>query len=307
MAVFAIADPAAARRCGRSRRARGSAASSRGCSRASPGRSSAPPAIPSASAAGSRSLIPAYDEAESIGEVLARSRPRCAGSRRRCWSSTTARATRPARSPREHGATVARHVINRGGGAALRTGYRLAVESGARDRRHTRRRRPAPAGRDGAARRAGRSAARSTWRRAPGAGRGRAGPSGARARDRVLQPSRLAAHPDGVTRLLQRLSRDPRLGAAPARPAPGAVPHLGAADRGDQARGTGEGGAGDRRPGACTGTRRSPRSSATGSASRTRSSAPGFADRGRSGDWSGGRLPRLGKYMSSPQRLQTWT
>jgi glycosyltransferase involved in cell wall biosynthesis len=30
-----------------------------------------------------------------------------------------------------HGAIVARHVINRGGGAALRTGYRLMVESGA--------------------------------------------------------------------------------------------------------------------------------------------------------------------------------
>ena len=31
----------------------------------------------------------------------------------------------------EHGAPVARHVTNRGGGAALRTGYRLMVESGA--------------------------------------------------------------------------------------------------------------------------------------------------------------------------------
>ena len=31
----------------------------------------------------------------------------------------------------EHGAAVARHVTNRGGGAALRTGYRLMVESGA--------------------------------------------------------------------------------------------------------------------------------------------------------------------------------
>ena len=30
-----------------------------------------------------------------------------------------------------HGAAVARHVTNRGGGAALRTGYRLMVESGA--------------------------------------------------------------------------------------------------------------------------------------------------------------------------------
>ena len=31
----------------------------------------------------------------------------------------------------EHGAVVARHVINRGGGAALRTGYRLLADSGA--------------------------------------------------------------------------------------------------------------------------------------------------------------------------------
>ena len=31
----------------------------------------------------------------------------------------------------EHGSPVARHVTNRGGGAALRTGYRLMVESGA--------------------------------------------------------------------------------------------------------------------------------------------------------------------------------
>ena len=31
----------------------------------------------------------------------------------------------------EHGVAVARHVINRGGGAALRTGYRLLADSGA--------------------------------------------------------------------------------------------------------------------------------------------------------------------------------
>ena len=32
----------------------------------------------------------------------------------------------------QHGAVVARHLINRGGGAALRTGYRLMVDSDAR-------------------------------------------------------------------------------------------------------------------------------------------------------------------------------
>ena len=45
--------------------------------------------------------------------------------------STTARATAPATSPPSTAPLVARHVTNRGGGAALRTGYRLMVESGA--------------------------------------------------------------------------------------------------------------------------------------------------------------------------------
>ena len=67
----------------------------------------------------------------------------------------------------EHGAPVARHVTNRGGGAALRTGYRLMVESGAADRRHPRRRRPAPPLGDAAPGRAGASAAKSTSPTAP--------------------------------------------------------------------------------------------------------------------------------------------
>jgi hypothetical protein len=76
-------------------------------------------------------LVPAYNEAENIGYVLDRMpKEVCAlptavlvvddGSRDGTGDVAA-----------EHGAVVARHVINRGGGAALRTGYRLMVESGA--------------------------------------------------------------------------------------------------------------------------------------------------------------------------------
>ena len=50
-------------------------------------------------------VIPAYNEADSVGDVIRQIPPEVA--------------------------VVARHVINRGGGAALRTGYRLMAESGA--------------------------------------------------------------------------------------------------------------------------------------------------------------------------------
>ena len=76
-------------------------------------------------------LVPAYNEAENVGHVLdlipaeVCSRPTAVlvvddGSRDGTGDVAA-----------EHGAAVARHVINRGGGAALRTGYRLMVESGA--------------------------------------------------------------------------------------------------------------------------------------------------------------------------------
>ena len=48
-------------------------------------------------------LVPAYNEADNVGQVLDRIPPRSAGSRPRCWWSTTARATRPRRSPRRTG------------------------------------------------------------------------------------------------------------------------------------------------------------------------------------------------------------
>ena len=76
-------------------------------------------------------LVPAYNEADSIGYVLdripergLRDRDRGPGRRRRL-------ARRHREIVAEHGAAVARHLINRGGGAALRTGYRLLADSGA--------------------------------------------------------------------------------------------------------------------------------------------------------------------------------
>ena len=64
--------PLPARSCGRSRRPRATRASSPPCSRGSPGRSSARRSCRSASAARSRSSIPAYNEADNIGHVLDR-------------------------------------------------------------------------------------------------------------------------------------------------------------------------------------------------------------------------------------------
>jgi hypothetical protein len=77
-------------------------------------------------------VIPAYNEENSIGQVL----PRIPGSV--CGVETAVLVVddgsrdRTGDIARAHGAAVARHVINRGGGAALRTGYRLMADSGAR-------------------------------------------------------------------------------------------------------------------------------------------------------------------------------
>lgn len=76
-------------------------------------------------------VIPAYNEADSVASVIERIPEEVCGletatlvvddGSRDGTSDVAARA----------GAVVARHVINRGGGAALRTGYRLMAESGA--------------------------------------------------------------------------------------------------------------------------------------------------------------------------------
>ena len=77
-------------------------------------------------------VIPAYNEADNVGHVLDRIPAEVCG-RRRPAVLVVDDGSRDGTGDiaAEHGAAVARHVINRGGGAALRTGYRLMVESGA--------------------------------------------------------------------------------------------------------------------------------------------------------------------------------
>ena len=76
-------------------------------------------------------LIPAYNEAESIAAVLGRIPGDVCGVETAVLVVDDGSRDGTADIARAHGAVVARHVINRGGGAALRTGYRLLVDSGA--------------------------------------------------------------------------------------------------------------------------------------------------------------------------------
>lgn len=76
-------------------------------------------------------LVPAYDEAESIGRVLDLMPERVCGVETAVLVVDDGSRDGTGDVAAEHGAIVARHVINRGGGAALRTGYRLMVASGA--------------------------------------------------------------------------------------------------------------------------------------------------------------------------------
>jgi hypothetical protein len=77
-------------------------------------------------------LIPAYNEADNIGTVLDQIPPAVCGARTEVLVVDDGSRDGTGDVAAEHGALVARHVTNRGGGAALRTGYRLMVESGAR-------------------------------------------------------------------------------------------------------------------------------------------------------------------------------
>jgi hypothetical protein len=77
-------------------------------------------------------LVPAYNEADNIGQVLDRIPSEVCG-----VETATLVVDDGSRDGTEevgaaHRAVVARHVINRGGGAALRTGYRLLSDAGAR-------------------------------------------------------------------------------------------------------------------------------------------------------------------------------
>ncbi len=76
-------------------------------------------------------LVPAYNEAENIGYVLDRMPAEVCGMGTAVLVVDDGSRDGTGDVAAEHGAAVARHVINRGGGAALRTGYRLMVESGA--------------------------------------------------------------------------------------------------------------------------------------------------------------------------------
>ncbi|HVT00169.1 MAG TPA: glycosyltransferase family 2 protein [Solirubrobacterales bacterium] len=76
-------------------------------------------------------LIPAYNEADNIGHVLDLMPAEVCGVRTEVLVVDDGSRDGTGDVAAGHGALVARHVTNRGGGAALRTGYRLMVESGA--------------------------------------------------------------------------------------------------------------------------------------------------------------------------------
>jgi Glycosyl transferase family 2 len=76
-------------------------------------------------------VVPAYNEAENIGHVLDRMPAEVCGVRTEVLVVDDGSRDGTGEVAAKHGAVVARHVINRGGGAALRTGYRLMVDSGA--------------------------------------------------------------------------------------------------------------------------------------------------------------------------------
>jgi hypothetical protein len=77
-------------------------------------------------------LIPAYNEAENIGVVLDQIPDTICGVPAEVLVVDDGSRDGTDGVAAKHGALVARHVTNRGGGAALRTGYRLMVASGAK-------------------------------------------------------------------------------------------------------------------------------------------------------------------------------
>jgi hypothetical protein len=76
-------------------------------------------------------VIPAYNEAENIGHVLDLMPREVCGLEIQTLVVDDGSRDGTGDVAAAHGALVARHVTNRGGGAALRTGYRLMVEAGA--------------------------------------------------------------------------------------------------------------------------------------------------------------------------------
>ena len=76
-------------------------------------------------------LVPAYNEADNIGHVLDRIPDEVGGRKTAVLVLDDGSRDGTGEVAAAHGAAVARHVTNRGGGAALRTGYRLMVDAGA--------------------------------------------------------------------------------------------------------------------------------------------------------------------------------
>ena len=76
-------------------------------------------------------LVPAYNEADNVGAVLDRIPAEVCGVETAVLVIDDGSRDGTDEVARAHGAIVARHVVNRGGGAALRTGYRLLADSGA--------------------------------------------------------------------------------------------------------------------------------------------------------------------------------
>lgn len=75
-------------------------------------------------------VIPAYNEAENIAEVLDAIPAEVCGLETAVLVVDDGSRDETSDVAAEHGAIVARHAVNRGGGAAMRTGYRLMVDSG---------------------------------------------------------------------------------------------------------------------------------------------------------------------------------
>jgi hypothetical protein len=76
-------------------------------------------------------VIPAYNEADSVGDVVSQIPREVCGEQTAILVVDDGSRDDTSEEAAKAGAVVARHVINRGGGGALRTGYRLMAESGA--------------------------------------------------------------------------------------------------------------------------------------------------------------------------------
>jgi hypothetical protein len=74
-------------------------------------------------------VIPAFNEADNIGYVLDQIPETVCGVKTAVLVVDDGSRDGTEEVAEAHGAVVARHVVNRGGGAALRTGYRLMVDS----------------------------------------------------------------------------------------------------------------------------------------------------------------------------------